>query len=277
MARLRPERFSRLLVRLGVAILALLLTGMLLMVVYRLSHGLRFFALREIVIHRQGTVGGLITDREIEQLVRKSVPEGVLRADLRRIRTELLQHDYIRQAQVRRLLPDTLSLQVTERVPVALARLTDGTVKCVDEDGTLFGTAALLSGGQSPPLLRGLMEDIEGGTDVNRRLLADYQKLLADLDRLEPPLSRAVDEVLPSETDGIRVILANSDTTVFLGTEDYRRRLNLALDVIDAVRGKDLDSLKLFQIQDVDRLLGGRKIKYINSTSAVRVTVGFEE
>jgi len=258
-------------------LLVLLLAGALLMVIYSLSHGLRLFALREVVIHRHGSGRELISDQEINQLVRKVVPEGVLGVDLRRIRSELLEHDYIREARVRRLLPDTLSLQITERVPKALARLEDGTVRSVDEDGTLFGTAALFRGSQAPPLIRGLAEDGEDAAAINRRHLAVYQTLMADLDRLDPQLSPVVDEVLLSESEGARVILANSGTTVFLGREDYRRRLNLALDLIDAVRRKDLDAMRIFRLEDVDRLLGGRKVEYVNTTNATRITVGLNE
>lgn len=276
-ARLRPEMFTRLLVRIGATLLVLLLAGALLMVIYSISHGLRLFALREVVVHRHGSGRELISDQEIDQLVRKVVPEGVLRVDLRRIRSELLQHDYIREAQVRRLLPDTLSLQITERVPMALAHLEDGTVRSVDEDGTLFGTAALFRGSQTPPLIRGLVEESENAAAINRRHLAVYQALMADLDRLDPQLSPVVDAILLSESEGVRVILANSGTTVFLGREDYRRRLNLALDLLDAVRRKDLDAMRIFRLEDVDRLLGGRKVEYVNTTNATRITVGFNE
>ncbi|NDD63933.1 MAG: FtsQ-type POTRA domain-containing protein [Acidobacteria bacterium] len=276
MARLRPERFARRLVRIGGAILALLLAATLLMVVYGLSHGLRLFALREVVIHRPVGTGGLVTDQEIDQLVRRVVPEGVLRVDLGRIRAELLRNELIREVEVRRLLPDTLSLQVTERVPVALARLEDGTVRCVDEDGSLFGTSELLGQSPAPPLIRGMLEEGENAAGINREYLAAYQSLLADLDRLDPRLSPMVDEILLSETEGARVILAKSGTMVFLGREDYRRRLNLALDLLDAVRRRDLEALRILRLEDVDRLFGERKIRYVNTTSATRITVGLD-
>ena len=276
-ARLGPERFTRWLVRLGVALLAFLLAGALLMVIYSLSHGLRIFALREVVIHRQGNSGRLITDQEIDQLVRKVVPAGVLRADLHRVRAELLQHDYIREARVRRLLPDTLSLEVTERVPTALARLEDGTVRCVDQDGTLFGTAELFSGRPAPPLIRGLKEEGEDAVKINLVRLDRYLKLMADLDRIEPQLSPLVDEILLGDSEEVRLILANNGTTVFLGREDFRQRLNLAFDVLDAVRRKDLDAMRIFRLEDVDRLLGGRRVKYVNTTNPTRIAVGFDE
>lgn len=296
MAHLRPELFTQRLVKLGAVILLLLLAGALVMIAYNLSHGLRIFALREVVVNRQtrpadGTgvasnstgqpgdekVRQLISDREIEELVRKMVPAGVLRVDLEQIRTELKRQEYIRDVEVRRLLPDTISLRVTERVPVALARRQDGMLKCIDEDGTLFGGAELLENGNETPLIGSVQQDGEKAADTNRAYLASYQKLIADLDQLEPPLSPLIDEVFFNDPDGVRVILANSQTSVFLGREDYRKRLNLALDLIDAVRNRNLEAIRLFRVGDVDRLIGARRINYMNTTNANRITIGLDE
>jgi len=296
MAHLRPELFTQRLVKLGALILLLLLAGALVMIAYNLSHGLRIFALREVVVHRQprpaaGTgaaseptgkpgeekVRQLISDREIEDLVKKMAPAGVLRVDLEQIRTELKRHEYIRDVEVRRLLPDTISLRVTERVPVALARRQDGMLKCIDEDGTLFGGAELLENSNETPLIGSVQQDGEKAADTNRAYLASYQNLIADLDQLEPPLSPLIDEVFFNDPEGVRVILANTQTSVFLGREDYRKRLNLALDLIDAVRNRNLEAIRLFRVGDIDRLIGARRINYINTTNANRITIGLDE
>jgi len=296
MAHLRPELFTQRLVRIGAGLLLLLLAAALLMIVYNLSHGLRLFALREVVVIRQPTpvsagkdvveAGGskadrasrqLVSDQEIEELVKKLAPEGVLRVDLERVRTELRQHEYVRDVEVRRLLPDTLSLRLTERVPVALARLSDGVLKCIDEDGTLFGGQQLPGVSREAPLIGGVEEAGEKAADTNLAYLAVYQTFLADLDRIEPPLSPLIDEVFFNDPKGVRVILANSQTSVFLGREDYRKRLNLALDLLDAVRNRNLDAIRLFRIDDIDRLIGATRISYINATNANRITFGLAE
>jgi cell division septal protein FtsQ len=304
MAHLRPEIFTQRLVRIGAGLLLLLLACALLMIAYNLSHGLRIFALKEVVVYRERPAGAdgqsapgkasapdgretgnsgpqsarpLISDREIEDEVRKMVPTGVLRVDLERIRSGLKQLEYIREVEVRRLLPDTISLRITERVPLALARLDDGVLKCIDEDGTLFGGPQLLEKGIEAPLIGGVQQEGGNAADTNRAYLASYRTLIADLDRLEPPLSPQIDEVFFNDTAGVRVILANSQTSVFLGREDYRKRLNLALDLLDAVRNRNLDTIMLFRIGDVDRLLSARRIDYINTTNANRITIGYDE
>lgn len=277
LARMRPERFTRRMVQLGVALLALLLAGALLMIVYSLSHGMHLFELREVVVHRERSGSPLIPQSELDKIVRSMVREGVLRADLERVRTELQKHEYIEQAEVRRLLPDMIRISVRERVPFALARRGDGTVQCVDLGGTLFGSASLLKVSPFPPLIMGLKESGDDAPTYNQKRLRIYQQLMADLDRIDPPLSREIDEIYFDELEGVRVLLADTQTFVYLAGSDFRTRLNSVLDILDAVRRKDLEMLKLYHLSDVDRLMSGRKIRYLNATSANRITIGYDE
>ena len=285
MARLRPERFTRRLIQLGVALLGLLLAGALLMVVYHLSHGLRIFDLREVVVRRTGSGEKLISDEEIREIVRRQVQEGVIRLDLEAVRAELRRHELIREVEVRRLLPDTVSVTISERVPFALARPDNEDPKCVDQDGTLFGSASLYKARPIPPFIRGLRQVAEQAEDVERReaaafnrvRLAAYQSLIADLDRIEPPLSAGIDEIYFDDVDGARVILANSGIAVHLGREDFRQRLNSALDILDAVKRKDLESLRLLRLGYVEKMLSDRRVKYVNATDQSRIIVGFDE
>ena len=38
-----------------------------------------------------------------------------------------------------------------------------------------------------------------------------------------------------------------------------------------------LEMLKLYRLSDVDRLMSGRKIRYLNATNANRITIGYDE
>ena len=304
LAHLRPEVFTQKLVRVGAGILLLLLAGALLLIAYNLSHGLRIFALGEVIIQRPVAVRAdasdgetrteperqLITDREIEEEVRKMVPVGVLRVDLQLIRARLKQIEYIREAEVRRLLPDTLSLRITERVPVVLGRLKNGELKCIDEDGTLFGSSLIFSKDLDRPFIGNVQEEGANAAEINRAYLAAYRNLMVDIDRMKPQLSTLIDEVRferkEEETQGIennekkyevRVNISNSPTWVYLGREDYRHRLNIALDIIDAVRTQNLNTLTLFRLKDIDQLLSRPRIKYINPIDANRIMIGLDD
>jgi hypothetical protein len=104
-----------------------------------------------------------------------------------------------------------------------------------------------------------------------------YRALVADLDQNEPPLSSRIDTVEFHEDRGVQVTLADSNVTVLLGKGDYRTRLNAALDVVEAVRKKDGESLNVLRIADAERLLSGVRIAYLNVTDPNRIVVGLDE
>ena len=273
MARMRPERFTRRLIQVGIGVLILLLTLAVLMVVYSLSHGMKLFTLQRVEV--QGNL--LLSRDEIEESVKMLVDKGVLRADLALIRSTLKRNELIEEAEVTRLLPDMLRVTIKERAPYALSRRSDGTVVCVDRAGAMFGSTNLFKIRPLPPLINGLKEEGEDATAFNRQRLLAYQQLLADLDRGEPHLSPRIDEVYFDDIEGVRVILADSQTAVYLGKEDYRRRLNAALDVLDAVERKDLEALNVLRIGDAEKLVSGVKIAYLNAMVPKRVIVGLDE
>jgi cell division septal protein FtsQ len=257
----------------GIMLFVLLIVG--LYVAYYLFSNSRFFALSGVDVEGNK----LLSDVEVETMVRAKVPKGVLNADLMKIRDELQLFPLIRQATVVRLLPDRLRVVIAERAPIAVARLADGNTACIDEEGALFGTLAAWRG-QDKPLIRGVAETGERKTEINRGLVNTYKRLLEELDQNDPPLSSRIDEVTFDPDQGVRVALANSPIVVLLGRNDFRARLNIALDVIEAVRAGDADRLTLMRIGDAERLLDPERkdlLRYLNVTDPTRIVVGLDE
>jgi hypothetical protein len=87
------------------------------------------------------------------------VPAGVLRVDLQLIRARLKQIEYIREAEVRRLFADTLSLELPNACRSFLDRLKTGELKCIDEDGTLFGSSLISSKDLDRPFIGNVQEE----------------------------------------------------------------------------------------------------------------------
>ncbi len=255
----------------GVLLFVVLIAGVY--VAYHLFAGSRFFALNGVDV--EGNV--LLSATEVEAMVRASVPSGVFNADLAQIRAKLEGFPLIRQAKVVRLLPDRLRVTISERTPIAVARLADGNTACIDEEGALFGNQDTWRGKAIPPLIKGVAEDGDRKNDVNRQLVLTYKRLIEELDQNEPPLSSRIDEVTFDPDQGVRLSLANSSIIVLLGRNDFRARLNAALDVIEAVNRRDEERLNIMRISDAERLLSGVPIKYLNVTDPSRVVVGLDE
>lgn len=273
LARMRPQAFTRRLLHLAIGLLATILLLASVMATYSLSHGIPLFRVNKVRIEGNN----LLSEEAINKIVQPMLTQGALRADLPKIRQTLLAKDLIDEVTVARLLPDTIRIVVTERQPVGLARRSNGSVACVDAAGHLFGTAEHFGKGLIPPLINGLREDESPETaSFNSQRIVAYQELMADLDRTEPHLSPRIDEVFFDDVDGIRVILSDSRIAVYLGTEQYRQRLNSAFDVLDAAARRDLGSLGLLRVEDAQRMVDGARIAYLNTRIPRRVIVGFK-
>jgi hypothetical protein len=135
----------------------------------------------------------------------------------------------------------------------------------------------LLKGMNIPPIISGLVESGEKSQDANRQRMMMYQQLLRELDGVEPPLSSRIDEVIFDDEKNIRLILKDQQVAVLVGQDDFRTRLNAALDVLDAIRRKDPQALQVLKIEDAQRLLEGGKVAYLNATIPKRVIVGLAE
>lgn len=235
--------------------------------------GSRFFQLRDVEVYGNRR----LSQNDVTQMVREVVPEGVWRVQIKKIRDRLKAHDLVEEAEVTRVLPDKIHVTIKEREPYTLARLGD-TLVCVDRNGVMFGNEQLLRGTNIPPIVSGLVESKEDNSqDANRQRMMSYQQLLRELDNVEPQLSWRIDEVIFDEEKNVRLILKDSQVAVLVGSEDFRTRLNAALDVLDAVRRKDAESLQVLKIEDAQKLLDGSKIVYLNATIPKRVIVGLAE
>lgn len=271
-SRLAPERISQNVTKTGGSILISLVAIGVLIVLFHLFAGSKFFALKGVDV--RGNL--LLSNDEVETMVRSVVSRGVLNADLDQIRVKLESYPLIREAEVARLLPDRLRVIIVERQPVALARRGDSVV-CVDDDGVMFGDISHWRGKTTPPVMTGLAEGGENVKEINHQLIMTYKRLMAELDQSEPPLSSRIDGIHFDEDRDVILTLADSRVTVRIGKEDFRTRLNAALDVLDAVRRKDAEALNVLRISDAERLLGGTRIAYLNATDPKRVIVGLDE
>jgi hypothetical protein len=273
-SRLSPDRFSQNVKKTGSSIVISLIAIGILILLFHLFAGSRFFALRGVDVYGNT----LLSAEELEVMVKPNVQRGVFNADLIKIREELEKYPLIRKAEVARLLPDRLRVVIVERQPSALARRNDGSIACLDDEGIILGDNSYWRGKTTPPLIRGIAESGDDAKDKNRRLVMMYKRLLADLDQSEPLLSSRVDEVFFDEDEGVRLTLADSRVAVLIGKDDFRTRLNAALDVLDAVRSKNAEALNVLRISDAERLLKEDvRIAYLNATDPKRVIVGLDE
>jgi hypothetical protein len=280
-SRIGQEKSSRPVIRMGGSILLSLMVIAGLFVLFQFFAGSKFFALKGVDVVwplAEPGVPPLLKPAEVEEAVRRldTVKRGVLKADLGKIREELMKNTLMREVEVARLLPDRLRVSVVERRPVAVARRADHSVVCVDDEGVMFGNRTDHWRGADVPLINGLIEGGDDAKKTNREWISMYKRLMADLDQTEPPLSSNIDEIFFDKDAGARLMLRNKGGAVLVGKEDFRTRLNVALDILAAVKGKDLEALNVLRIGDAERLLSER-INYVNVIDPKRPIVGLDE
>ena len=110
-----------------------------------------------------------LSEGEILELIEVDEATSILTLDLDQTKRKLLRSAWVRDVELKRMLPATLTLQIAERTPVAVAALSE--LYLLAEDGTILD--------QLPPfydmgrlvLVRGLSDE-DGGVSADRAALA---------------------------------------------------------------------------------------------------------
>jgi len=149
------------------------------------------------------------------------VPLAERRADLERL-------PWVQHATVMRLLPNTVRVAVTERVPVAFVR--QGTqIGLVDAEGVLLDMPQDVAGDPrySFPVLTGLAES--DPLSVRAARMEVYRKFMADLDGGGAKNSEAISEVDVSNPEDVKALIASgsADILVHFGDENFLARYKM--------------------------------------------------
>jgi cell division protein FtsQ len=187
------------------------------------------FTLKRIIV-----AGNVRTSTgQTQALVGQIMGGNVLKGDLAEVRQRLKQQALIKDAVVTRLLPDTLRVDLIERVPVAVVQLS-GRLACVDEEGTALGGFNLM--GAQPALLGW----DERGSALSHSANLDRLELYLELKRaLSAPELNYWDKVDQVDVHNLRdvvVILTESPgTQIHMGNRDFQQRFGLILNRLDDV------------------------------------------
>jgi cell division septal protein FtsQ len=178
---------------------------------------------------------------EMERIVRSQTERnGVWNANLEAIRNDVEKLAYIKSAAVSRVLPNGIQIRVEERIPKAVVRLNAGDF-WVDEAAVLLGT---VDKNERPDfVLRGWDESkTERANKDNQERVKLYQKMQNEWQDLG--ISSRVNVVNLADLQDPQAIVQDSGATVsiFLGKEDFGKRLQKGLEVI-AGKGERIESL----------------------------------
>jgi cell division septal protein FtsQ len=157
-----------------------------------------------------------LSEGEVREMLGPAVGENILGMRIDVLKARLTASPWVAAASVRRSLPNTLSVEIHERVPLALAEV--DRLYLMDGDGRLIDIYGPRTSGFDLPIVRGLRGL---GAEARRDQAARAGALLRDL----ADLAEQVSEVRVEDSGDLRVVLRGAGEVLRLGEPPCRSRL----------------------------------------------------
>jgi len=185
-----------------------------------------------------------LSEGEVREMLGPALGGNLISADLDGLRSNLAASPWVGGAVVRRKLPDTLLVDVTERFPIALAE-TDQ-LYVMDSSGELIDLLGPRTAGFDLPIIRGL-----GGVSVEVRQdrARRANLLLEDLGEL----SSEVSEISVDRSGDLMVVLRGDGSVLKLAEPPYRKRVLSFLALRQRLRERCPDA-EYFDLRFKDRI-----------------------
>lgn len=160
--------------------------------------------------------------------------ENILLADLQAFRRTLMEASWVADASLRRVLPSTVEVTVTERVPMALARLgtrlylVDPGGEVIDEFGPRYVEFDL-------PIIDGLAARTQGRGTIGPGPAALAAQIMRAL-RARPDLGQQVSQIDVTDAHNAIVMLKGDSALLHLGDARFVERLQSYVELAPTLR-----------------------------------------
>ena len=205
-----------------------------------------------------------LSDGEILELLELSDGANILTLDLEVVRERLLRSAWVREVEIERVLPRTLTLRIVERSPVAIAVL--GELYLLAADGTMLDELAPHYDIEKLVLIRGLRNE-DGVVPARAALAGRMAAALMARELLAPMVS----ELDVSEGDGsVTVRLREPAVTFLVHSATMVVRLERLVPLLDGLQ-------KRYQaLEVVDLRFDGRIYLRLRDVAAAKEFKGRE-
>jgi cell division protein FtsQ len=177
--------------------------------------------------------GNRIVSREavLQQFVHDR-NRSVLRVPLDTRRSQLEQIPWVESASVQRILPNRLRVELTERTPVAFARI-GNELSLIDAHGVILDRPR----GEELhfPIVSGVSEDL--ARDQREKRMQTYEEFMKDVDLVRGGSSDRVSEIDLSNAKDLRVVmtgLASANdaqaVTIHFGASEFTGKYKMLVD-----------------------------------------------
>jgi cell division protein FtsQ len=186
-----------------------------------------------IVVHGNAR----ISSGEVHALVDGLRGSSILTADLGAYRSRLLESPWVADVGLRRVLPSTVEVFVSERQPMGLCRL-GATLYLIDESGTLIDEFGPQYAEFDLPIIDGLVRAPgDGPTAIDERRAGLAARVLEAL-AVRRDLAERVSQIDVSDAHDAVVLLESDLALLHLGEERFAERLQAYLDLAPALHDR---------------------------------------
>jgi cell division protein FtsQ len=172
--------------------------------------------------------------------------ENLVWTDLDLWRKRLMASPWVRDASLRRSLPSTIDVVVSERLPIGIGRI-HADLYLVDERGVIIDQYGPQYADLDLPIIDGLSAAPDGGGSLTDEGRADLATRVIAAVKAKPNVARRLSQVDVSDLHNASVILSDDPAVIQLGEDQFLARLQAYLDLAPTLRERvaDIDYVDL--------------------------------
>jgi cell division protein FtsQ len=170
-----------------------------------------------------------LSDGEIEALLHGLIGRNIVTTDLEEWRARLLASPWVREASLRRALPDTIEVRIVERAPMAVAHAGD-TLWLIDEQGAVVDEFGPRYGTLDLPIVEGLIgKDAKQAGQPDQARVALVSETLQSL--RDAGLLGRVSQIDVGNLRNVSILLNDDPVLLQVGHEKVAERVQAYLDM----------------------------------------------
>lgn len=202
----------------------------------------RALAVEHIVVRGNQRLAGTELEARLEGLR----GQNILRVDFESYRRRVLDSPWVAQATLARVLPSTIRVDITERQPMAVARL-GAQLYLVDDTGLIIDEYGPAHADLDLPIVDGLLTVPSKGASVVDAGRLDAVRHLLSAIAADAALADRVSQLDVSNPSDVVVLLDADTARLHVGRESFGPRLRRYIDLSDTLRDRfpDLDAVDL--------------------------------
>jgi cell division septal protein FtsQ len=161
---------------------------------------------------------------------------SMVTTDLESWRQKLLDSPWVADAAIRRVLPGTVTVAISERKPMGVGRIRDA-LYLIDQEGAIIDEYGPNYAELDLPIIDGLAAAGGGQTLIDDGRASLAGRLLSDL-RQRPDLAARLSQVDVSDPRDAVVILKGDTALVRIGDDQFVERIQSYVDLAPALRDR---------------------------------------